>query len=383
MVQQEVKLAAKSVNMRLILDEFRWGVDAYGKMRCPHPAHKDSISSAFYDEERNACRCFVCDRTFDTIDAYRYLSDKAGGRVISFPKAVEEVTRLEGVQNIGTGGNTGQTKLVACPPKANAHASGLDPYAVTLANSKLFTGYELAYLHGRGILIYDSYVYGGEVKTAQKIEKELLEADAQEKARLNKFKEEGIFFKGIAPILRENKITILHNYYNSENHIIYNIVYDGFNDEELFSSCFFDETSRRMAVQKGISGGMKRVLGDADFIFITRGLDSKDIFICEGIEDSLSFTMNGLRSISLNSTSNVRRLTEYLQTYFPRKGERFVLCLDHDDAGMKATEELTRFFGEYNSKRMPKQVKYECGICHFPQECKDINEYWQKKLKLI
>lgn len=109
-------------------------------------------------------------------------------------------------------------------------------------------------------------------------------------------------------------------------------------------------------------------------------MDSKDIFIVEGIEDALSFTMNGIRSISLNSTSNVRRLTEYLQTYFPRKGERFVICLDHDDAGVKATEELTRFFDEYNSKRMPKQVKYECGVCRFPQEFNDINDYWKAKV---
>lgn len=71
----------------------------------------------------------------------------------------------------------------------------------------------------------------------------------------------------------------------------------------------------------------KRALWDADIVFVV-----------EGAFDALSLLEVGASAVALNSTSNVEKLLEAVQSR-PTKA-RLMLCLDHDEAGQKAQAEL-------------------------------------------
>ena len=356
MIDKETIMAAKAVDMNIIFHEFKWDKDRYGKIRCPNPDHKDSIPSCAFSASRNTCRCFVCRESFDTIDLYRRLSEKVDGRTVPFYKAVEEILELDAVEN-GNNGSAGITsnsnQVNGCQPDGSKSSQpniqagngncNSSPYEMVIHNSRPLTGYELNYLHGRGIMLYDSYVYCGEVHTRQIIEKAMqIETDQNEINRLNEIKNNGAFYKGIAPILKANRIQIKHNYWEGVNSIIYLVDYDADDEDDLYCAGFFMDTERHMAVQKSIDGNhVKRALGEANFNFITQGFEhsknKKDVYICEGLEDALSYTMNGFRSISLNSIANLKSLIHYLaEDYVPHYNERFVICFDHDEAGGKA-----------------------------------------------
>lgn len=390
MIDRDTIQSAKAVDMNLILDEFDWEKNKYGQIRCPHPHHNDNTPSCAFSPSRNTCKCFGCGETFDTIDLYQCLSEKVNGRVVPFHKAVEEILMLDDMAK----GSSGSTVTANISSQVNAHQPGgnkgsqdsnVTPYEMIVGNSRPMMGYELNYLHSRGIMIYDSYVHGGEVHTAQGIDKALqTETDQNEINRLNDIKASGTFYKGIAPILKANKIQIKHNYWEGVNSIIYLIDYEADDEDDLCLDQFYMNTERHMAVQKSLDGShIKRALGASDFSFITKGMEherNKDIYICEGIEDALSCTMNGIRSISLNSIANLKSLTHYLsEEHAPHCNERFIICFDHDDAGRKATQELKGFFEEYNQDPL-RRLKYDYTACDYPQEFHDINDYWKSRI---
>ena len=397
MIDRETIQAVKAVDMDIILDEFNWEKNKYGQIRCPHPNHNDSTPSCAFSQSRNTCKCFGCGETFDTIDLYQCLCEKVNGRVVPFHRAVEEILKLEDMAK----GSNGSTATASTSSQAYGHQPGGDgsgqsssqssngknatPYEMIVGNSRPLMGYELNYLHDRGIMLYDSYVYGGEVHTVQSIDKALQKATDQDEAnRLNEIKKGGTFYKGIAPILNANKILIKHNYWEGVNSIIYLIDYEAIDEDELSSDQFYMDTERHLAVQKSLDGShTKRALGASDFNFITLGMEhnrNKDIYICEGIEDALSCTMNGIRSISLNSTANLKSLMHYLsEEHVPHRNERFTICFDHDEAGRKATEELKGFFESYNQNPLKKQ-RYGYAVCNYPQEFHDINDYWKSRV---
>ncbi len=399
MIDKETIMAAKAVDMNIIFHEFKWDKDRYGKIRCPNPDHNDSTPSCAFSASRNTCRCFVCMESFDTIDLYRRLSEKVCGRTVSFYKAVEEVLELEDMENGNSSGaiianNSNQVNGYQSDGSKSSQSNILagngscnsSPYEMIIHNSRPLTGYELNYLHGRGIMLYDSYVYCGEVHTRQSIEKAMqTETDQNEIDRLNEIKNIGVFYKGISPIMRANKIQIKHNYWEGVNSIIYLMDYDADDEDDLICAQFFMDTERHMAVQKSIDGNhVKRALGEASFNFITQGFEhsknKKDIYICEGMEDALSYAMNGIRSISLNSIANLKSLICYLaEDYIPHYNERFVICFDHDEAGRKATQELKGFFELYN-QNPSHRYQYSYAVCDYPQQFHDINDYWKSRV---
>lgn len=397
MIDEATIQSAKAVDMNIIFHEFKWDKDRYGKIRCPKPDHYDGTPSCVFSESRNTCRCFVCRESFDTIDLYRRLSEKVDGRAVPFYKAVEEILELDAVENgsNGSAGITNSSNLAnGCQDGSNKSSQpnfqfekgkGSSPYEMIAANSRQLTGYELNYLHDRGIMLYDSYVYGREVHTAQSIDKALqTEADQTEINRLNEIKANGTFYKGISHILKANRIQIKHNFWQGVNSIIYFVDYDADEEDDLFCAKFFMDTERHMAVQKTLDGShIKRALGETDFNFIAQGFEhsrNKDIYICEGMEDALSCTMNGIRSISLNSIANLKSLIHYLsEDYVPHYNDRFVICFDHDDAGRKATQELKEFFVSYN-QNSGHRYKYSYAACDYPEQFHDINDYWKSRV---
>ncbi len=400
MIDKETIMAAKAVDMNIIFHEFKWDKDRYGKIRCPNPDHKDSIPSCAFSASRNTCRCFVCRESFDTIDLYRRLSEKVDGRTVPFYKAVEEILELDAVESGSNGsagiGITDSSNINGCQPdgskssqpniQAGNGSCNSSPYEMIIHNSSPLMGYELNYLHGRGIMLYDSYIYCGKVHTRQSIENAMQTAtDQNEINRLNEIKNNGVFYKGIAPILKANRIQIKHNFWQGVNSIIYLVDYDSDDEDDLICAQFFMDTERHMAVQKSIDGNhVKRALGEADFNFITQGfehsINKKDVYICEGMEDALSYTMNGIRSISLNSIANLKSLIHYLaEDYVPHYNERFVICFDHDEAGEKATRELKDFFESYN-QNPSHRYKYSYAVCDYQQEFHDMNDYWKSRV---
>ncbi len=383
MIDENTIQAAKAVDINKVLDKFNWGTDITGTfILCPNPLHDDHNPSVSINRMENTCRCFTCRQgegiTFDTINLYQSLSEKVDGRRIPFPQTVKEVLALDGMtinqttQNIGINQNR----------KQNINKSAFD---TVIGNSKPLTGYELNYLHSRGIMVYDSYVHRGKIYTKQSIDKELQAAtDKQRIEELEQIKQEGKFFKGIAPILKANRIQIKHNYWQCVNSIVYLVSYDCSVDEELQeNSHFLVDTERNMAIKKSMDAAhQKQAFGESDFCFLTEGMDDikGDVYICEGMEDSLSYIMNGEKSISLNSIANVKSLIEHLENHHSRyKKNKLIISLDHDEAGEKATQKLVDFFEAYNQQH--PNHPYQYGVCQYPQQFHDINDYWVSKIK--
>ncbi len=382
MIDEITIQAAKSVDINKVLEKFNWGTDITGAfILCPNPLHDDHNPSVSINHMENTCRCFTCrqgeGKTFDTINLYQSLCEKVDGRRIPFPQAVKEVLALGGMALNQTTQNIGMNQH----KKQNTNKSAFD---TVIANSKPLTGYELNYLHSRGIMLYDAYVYQGKIHTKQSIDKELQFAlDKQRIEELEQIKQEGKFFKGIAPILKANRIQIKHNYWQGVNSIVYLVSYDCSEDEDLqTNSHFLVDTERNMAIKKSMdSTHWKQALAENNFCFLTEGMDIKgEIYICEGMEDGLSYVQNQCKAISLNSVTNVKSLIEHLQHHHSRyKKNKLVISLDHDEAGEKATQKLVDFFEAYNQQH--PNHPYQYGVCQYPQQFHDINDYWVSKIK--
>ena len=381
MIDEATIQCAKDVDINKILDNFNWERGHDNMMHCPSTQHVDSTPSCSYNAKNNTVRCFGCGKTFDTIGLYQALSEKVDGRVVSFPKAVKEVLALDNQAPLQ--GNTAPQSSTTQYSHCNSSAKG-NAYQTILSNSRPLTGYELNYLHERGIMLYDSCVYNGKVYTKQSIDKALQsETDAQKIQELNAIQSNGKFFEGIATILKKNKIQIKHNYWQGVNSIIYLIDYDYDNDYELQQYAgFLIDTERHMAIQKTLdSTHEKKALGTSDFIWLAEGVENKNskVYICEGMEDALSYVQNGERAVSLNSTSNVNSFMDYIEKHYKiiKKWE-FVISFDHDKGGEMAKQKLLDFFQAYNQQHLKYPYKY--SVCKYPEDFHDINDYWKDKV---
>lgn len=102
----------------------------------------------------------------------------------------------------------------------------------------------------------------------------------------------------------------------------------------------------------------------------------KAVFITEGIFDALSIETAGYPAISLNSVSNVEKLLEALRgSETAIKEKCFVLCLDGDEAGLKASAALRKGLTVIGANYIAGGAA-RCG-------CKDVNEALQHKKGLF
>lgn len=90
---------------------------------------------------------------------------------------------------------------------------------------------------------------------------------------------------------------------------------------------------------------------------------ARPVFITEGAIDALSIIEAGGEALSLNSTSNTRKLLEQLKG--KRTRSTLILCLDTDDAGRKASSELAEGLRELNIAYVTADI---CGQHKDPNE---------------
>ena len=90
---------------------------------------------------------------------------------------------------------------------------------------------------------------------------------------------------------------------------------------------------------------------------------ARPVFVTEGAIDALSIIEAGGEALSLNSTSNTRKLLEQLKS--KRSRSTLILCLDTDDAGRKASSELAEGLRELNIAYVTADI---CGQHKDPNE---------------
>lgn len=103
-------------------------------------------------------------------------------------------------------------------------------------------------------------------------------------------------------------------------------------------------------------------------LFNTKALKEpkKPIFVVEGELDALSIIEVGGEAVGLGSTSNIRAFIELCKSAKP--SQPFIICLDNDDTGRTATNELINGL---------KPLNIECYIQNIAGEYKDCNEALQ------
>lgn len=358
MLEQAIIDKANSVSIKELVSELNWKTDTTGnKIICPNPDHyySDNTPGVVFNPQSNKYRCFRCNKSFDSIGFYRSASEIQGNSK-TFNEAVSDL--LDMIDE--------DSNVLFDSKKAikSTNYKGIHLYKCM--------GYELEYLHQRGICLYDSYKYNGKVYTETTLNK--MSDKEQEEIR-----KQGVFYRGIAHVLKKNRVYVKHSFDGVKNYICYEVKYDYDEDEELQERAhsMFENTDRSFVIAKSLDGQSKKNYGHIDFNFITDGMPMNEIYICEGMEDALTYTMNGKASISLNSVGNVNSLMDYFeQCYVPRYNQKIYLSLDNDAAGLNATQKLIDFFVEYN-KNHKKQYRY--AKVNISEKFKDINEYWVDK----
>lgn len=90
---------------------------------------------------------------------------------------------------------------------------------------------------------------------------------------------------------------------------------------------------------------------------------NKPVFVVEGIFDALSIIEAGGEAVSLNSTSNARKLIEILKE--KRTENTIILCLDNDDPGRATTAEMKAEFDRMNISYVVEDI---CNGAKDPNE---------------
>lgn len=93
----------------------------------------------------------------------------------------------------------------------------------------------------------------------------------------------------------------------------------------------------------------------------------KFLFICEGWADALSLEEVGRKAIALNSVAMVNKFVEMVRDNINKlKDKIFIIALDTDTAGTKATEQLTKAL---------EGLKLTVKVLELGNEYKDVNEF--------
>ena len=114
------------------------------------------------------------------------------------------------------------------------------------------------------------------------------------------------------------------------------------------NSFVFRSIDSNSKIQKGNSKGKQSIFNIAlleQMANDTISLYEDKIFICEGWADCLSLLQSGFQAVALNSTVNINMFIDKIKSFDDEqqellKTDSFLLALDRDEAGRKATEIL-------------------------------------------
>lgn len=127
------------------------------------------------------------------------------------------------------------------------------------------------------------------------------------------------------------------------------------------SATHFDKKPQKV---RNLTGRKIRFFNDRYLMQPDKGF----IFVCEGVFDALSLETIGYKAISINSVTNINRLTDTIRKNKDKyKDITFVLAFDNDAAGHDATKKAKdALTGVVDLARL-----------EFPTEYKDINDFLQ------
>ena len=123
----------------------------------------------------------------------------------------------------------------------------------------------------------------------------------------------------------------------TRNHYIARAVYD-------------DKVEKKYRKQNETGGGDAGIFGWRE---LQKNHDI--VFVTEGAFDALSIMEAGRHSIALNSAGNAEKLIRMLQEQ-PPKETTFILCLDEDEAGQKASETLKEGMEKLNIRHITADI---------------------------
>lgn len=124
---------------------------------------------------------------------------------------------------------------------------------------------------------------------------------------------------------------------------------------------------------RNLTGRQARFFNDR--YLIKPHFDNGYIFVCEGVFDALSLETIGYKAISINSVSNVRRLSDMIQRNKDKyKDITFVVAFDNDDAGRDATK---------RAKELLQDNGVDVDVFEFDAQYKDINDLLQAGKHLL
>ena len=94
------------------------------------------------------------------------------------------------------------------------------------------------------------------------------------------------------------------------------------------------------------------------------------IYVCEGWADALSIEDTGKKAISLHSTSNVKRFIKEIQANMGTASQyTYILCMDNDEPGRKATTTAIEGMDSLNIKHIELKI---------PEDYTDVNEWYRR-----
>ena len=291
------------------------GIDTSKPFHCLNPEHEDKNPSMSYDRKRNKVHCFSCEADYDIIDL---IQEEYG--ITDVKEAFKKGYELYGIKP--TGKNVGQNQPKSEQYTHNTHNTDNThtEYIEEETSNELKAYFDRChknltatqYLSDRGIskAVLDTYNIGYD----------------------DNFRQAGVNWKAVIIPTGGNSYVVRNTDSKAEDRY--------------------------------------RKVGPAQVFNKETCAGNDSIFIVEGEIDALSIIEMGFKAIALGSVSNKRKLTTYLKTKKP--ANTFILALDNDEAGQKASEDI---------KAELLELGFKCMEMNITGDYKDANEILKKDRK--
>ena len=137
-----------------------------------------------------------------------------------------------------------------------------------------------------------------------------------------------------------------------------------------YKNIIYNFKEYNFAIAKEIYGTRKFHFGAVNFVYLEVNQNSKEYYICEGIEDSLSLVLSKKANVvCLNSVNNARSFIDDLTG--DRKEYEYIITTDNDKSGLETAQLL---YKELRSKGV--KVKENTNFYNYARKhgLKDVNE---------